>query len=122
MDVEYSHEEEYIFETKTTKQHEPSKNWKEFIKKFENIINNTKLFIFGKDKNMELVYLLSNPLSVMNSTTFEVGQKIRHPDRYKVEDYQKILAFSHYGQKFIILYDTNSIGNEVIKHTLIFYY
>lgn len=83
--------------------------YKSFSQTLKNRIADSKYTILNKDPNYDFLYLLSNPLLVLNPLTYEIIQKIRYSDKVKLEDLQKVINFYNNGVNYFLIYNTNSI-------------
>lgn len=69
----------------------------------------TRNMLMGTDPNLGYIYLISNPMYVMNSSTYEIVRKISYPDELRLETPESILTFTYLGQNFLLLHNKHSI-------------
>jgi hypothetical protein len=83
--------------------------YQEFFRDLKSQIANTRNMMWSSDESSAYTYLISNPMYVLDKTTYEIINKIPQPHKLRLESPENVLTFSYNRQNLILLYNQHSI-------------
>jgi hypothetical protein len=96
-------------------------SYQEFFYKLKSVIADSKNLLMKTDPNSSFLYLISNPMYILDPSTYEVHKKIYHPEKLRLENPDNVISFKYSGNNIFLLYNENflflfpMISNTVVE-------